>query len=116
MGILYGRAGRLTAKNGGFWPGQSMICSCTANCTPSRQNQCKPTCPVPPEFGPKNHLSYHPFLPIVRTAPSAAGPWTEVLPLVLGQGDSNLACWINGTGAVTCNGRGGETQAFSTDW
>jgi hypothetical protein len=22
MGILYGRAGRLTAKNAGFWPGQ----------------------------------------------------------------------------------------------
>jgi hypothetical protein len=22
MGILYGRAGRLTAQNGGFWPGQ----------------------------------------------------------------------------------------------
>jgi hypothetical protein len=22
MGILYGRAGRLTTKNGGFWPGQ----------------------------------------------------------------------------------------------
>jgi hypothetical protein len=23
MGLLYGRAGRLTPKNGGFWPGQS---------------------------------------------------------------------------------------------
>ena len=23
MGLLYGRAGRLTAENGGFWPGQS---------------------------------------------------------------------------------------------
>jgi hypothetical protein len=22
MGVLYGRAGRLTAQNGGFWPGQ----------------------------------------------------------------------------------------------
>jgi hypothetical protein len=22
MPLLYGRAGRLTAKNGGFWPGQ----------------------------------------------------------------------------------------------
>jgi hypothetical protein len=23
MGLLYGRAGRLTAKNAGFWPGQA---------------------------------------------------------------------------------------------
>ena len=94
----------------------SMICSCPANCTPSEQNQCKPTCPIPPEFGPPNHLSYHPFLPIVRTAPSAAGPWKQAMSPVLGQGDGNLACWINGTGAMTCNGRGGGTSAFATDW
>jgi hypothetical protein len=25
MGLLYGRAGRLTAEKGGFWPGQSVI-------------------------------------------------------------------------------------------
>ena len=24
MALLYGRAGRLTAKNGGFWPGQAV--------------------------------------------------------------------------------------------
>ena len=79
-------------------------------------SQCKPNCPIPPQYGPEGHKSYHPFLPIVRTAPSAAGPWTEVVSPVLDQGDSNLACWINGTGGLTCNGRGGTTSALSTDW
>eukprot|EP01052_Picozoa_sp_SAG31_P029032 SAG31_NODE_2854_length_4992_cov_3.213570_1_plen_400_part_00 len=92
----------------------SMICICTANCTRAAvgsRKRCKSTC-TSPETGPENH----PFLPIVRTAPAAAGPWTESMSPVLGHSDSNLACWINGTGSVICNGRGGGTQAFSTDW
>ena len=56
------------------------------------------------------------MLAIIRTAPGATGPWTETLSPVLGHSDSNLACWINTTGAVNCNGRGGGVQAASLDW
>jgi hypothetical protein len=87
----------------------SGICTCTANCTKSavgsRQkcNMCK-------------HPGEHPFLQIIRTAPGPDGPWTETLSSVMGNSDSNLACWINGSGAVNCNGRGGGIYAFSLDW
>lgn len=90
----------------------SEICTCTASCTRAAvgsRNKC-------------NMCSKHPsthnnvFLPLMRTAPSAGGPWTETLSTVVSDVDTNLACWINATGAVACNGRGGGTQAFSLDW
>jgi hypothetical protein len=57
------------------------------------------------------------FLPIIRTAPGVEGPWTETLSPVLGHSDSNLACWLNGSGSLRCNGRGGGLQAATDkDW
>lgn len=87
----------------------SGVCNCTAKCTQAAmgsRNKC----------GTCSHPGSHPFLPILRTAPSVAGPWTETLSPVLGDSDSNLACWINGTGALNCNCRGGGICAFSLDW
>ncbi len=87
----------------------SGICTCTANCTKAAvgsRNKC----------GMCRHPGSHPFLPIIRTAPRAEGPWSETLSTVLPSDDTNLACWINGTGAVNCNGRGGGVYAFSLDW
>jgi hypothetical protein len=87
----------------------SGICTCTANCTRAAvgsRRKCE-MC---------QHPGSHDFLPVMRTAPRAAGPWTETLSTVLSHADSNLACWINGTAAVTCNGRGGGLLARSPDW
>eukprot|EP00036_Acanthoecidae_sp_10tr_P012986 CAMPEP_0206288316 /NCGR_PEP_ID=MMETSP0106_2-20121207/1553_1 /ASSEMBLY_ACC=CAM_ASM_000206 /TAXON_ID=81532 /ORGANISM="Acanthoeca-like sp., Strain 10tr" /LENGTH=351 /DNA_ID=CAMNT_0053718865 /DNA_START=128 /DNA_END=1180 /DNA_ORIENTATION=- len=87
----------------------SGICTCTANCTRAAvgsRHKCN-NC---------SNAGHHPFLPIIRTAPAASGPWAETLSPVLGDSDSNLACWINGSGALDCNGRGGGVYARSPDW
>ena len=90
----------------------SEICVCTANCTMravgSRQKCSNASC-----VG-RNRDS---FLPIIRTANHPNGPWLETLSPVLGTLDANLACWINGSGALRCNGRGGGLQAAADlDW
>jgi len=87
------------------------VCECTSNCTRravGSRVKCKANC---------TPSAQHPFLPIIRTAPGVEGPWTEALSPVLGRSDSNLACWINSSGAMRCNGRGGGLQAAAdADW
>ena len=88
----------------------SGICTCTPDCT-RRAVGSRQKCATCPQAAGRNS-----FLPIIRTAPGASGPWTETLSPGVGHSDTNLACWINGTGAVNCNGRGGRIYAFSLDW
>lgn len=89
----------------------SGICTCTPECTQRAvgpRRKCDANCSSPP--------SPHPFLPILRTASRPDGPWTSSLSPVMDHSDSNLACWINATGAVTCSCRGGGTCASAAEW
>jgi hypothetical protein len=86
----------------------SGICVCTPNCTKNAVGS-RAACPC-------SNKGHHPFLHIIRTATSATSSWSETMSPVLGNSDDNLACWINKTGAVNCNGRGGGVQAFSLNW
>ena len=89
----------------------SGVCTCTPNCT-RRAVGSRVMCHANCTSGPRQA-----FLPIIRTAPGPAGPWTETLSPVLGHSDSNLACWLNSSGSLRCNGRGGSLQAATDgDW
>ena len=61
----------------------------------------------------------------LATYPAALLPCylATLLPTLLpcysyqGYADSNLACWLNSTGSLRCNGRGGTLQAGTDrDW
>ena len=91
----------------------SSVCNCTSACV---KNARAPSCRSPYQPCGAGGARSHPFDWFVGTSSSGDGPWnTSILPTA-GHGDSNMACWINKTGAVNCNGRGGGIMKHADDW